>query len=582
MATTLFQRALGQTQGRIEPVGFVPMEGTHAFVLGSDTPGVFGRFMPGDYAEVAQTLDLTGMSFVRFAAALRGPSVAPVRGSWRFAVLLGGVEQYSEPLPVGTLQTRFDRVLDVSKRSGLADLSFRLELTDSGTEAIESELPAVYLDRILGDVSPVRPVLADRVPEPDELSAPRGGPITLDLIDVGHDGVDPSSVRVLVNGVVAMKAGIAQPGFDGPGAGFTVSGDTLTVALVPTADFPSQAAVAIHVEAATRSGVAGAFDYAFTIEDYARPRLVGAQARAPKTVHVSFDDAVRQEGDDAPTDALTPTNYALTARSAPGMPVEVVNVEVISPSSVVLTLDTELSPGSTYEVTASGLASLAGHEVTPDAASFTGFTPVAPAGRRFDLYRLLPQMNRDEDSGDLKKLTAVLQDVTDLLLADVDRFPDILDPDLAPQPFLGRMLDDLGNPFPFDLSDLDQRRLLSVLVSLYREKGTSQGLRDAIRFFLGIEVSSIDAFHGTTLVLGESALGVDWELGPDQRFDLYAFDVTVGQALTDTERRRIRFLVDYLKPAHTHFIDLIEPMPPEVIDHLELGLSELGVNWRLH
>ena len=121
-----------------------------------------------------------------------------------------------------------------------------------------------------------------------------------------------------------------------------------------------------------------------------------------------------------------------------------------------------------------------------------------------------------------------------------------------------------------------------MLVSLYREKGTAQGIRDAIRFFLGIEVDSIDSFHGTTLILGESALGVDWELGPDKRFDLYAFDVTVGRALSDTERRRIRFLVDYLKPAHTHFIDLIEPVPPEVIDHLELGLSELGVNWRLH
>ena len=582
MATTLFQRDLGRTQGRIEPAGFAPVEGTYAFVLGSDAPGVFGRFMPDDYAEIAQTVDLTGMSFVRFAAALRGPNVAPAHGAWRFAVLLDGVEQYGELLPIGRLQTRFDRVIDVSSRSGLADLSFRLELTDSGTEPSESELPAVYLDRILGDVSLARPVLADRAPEPGDLAAPRGGPITFDLIDVGHDGIAPALVRVLVNGVVAMMAGVAQPGFDGPGAGFTVSGDALSVALMPVVDFPSRAAVAVHVEAATRSGVAGAFDYAFTIEDYARPRLVGAQARAPKTVQISFDDAVRQEGDGAPTDALTPANYALTARSAPAMPVEVVGVEVISPSSVVLTLDTELSPGSTYEVTAGGLTSLTGHEVTPDAASFAGFTPVSPAGRRFDLYRLLPQMNRDEDSGDLEKLTAVLQDVTDLLLADVDRFPDILDPDLAPQPFLGRMLDDLGNPFPFDLSDLDQRRLLSVLVSLYREKGTSQGLRDAIRFFLGIEVDSIDSFHGMTLILGESELGVDWELGPDQRFDLYAFDVTVGRALSDTERRRIRFLVDYLKPAHTHFIDLIEPVPPELIDHLELGLSDLGVNWRLH
>ena len=582
MATTLFQRDLGQTQGRIEPTGFSPVEGTHTFVLGSDVPGVFGRFLPGDFVEVAQTVDVTGMNFVRFAAGLRGPRVAPTRGAWRFAVLLDGTEQYGEPLPIGSLQTRFDRVIDVSGGSGSLELSFRLELTDSGMGPIESELPAIYLDRVFGDVSPARPVLADRVPEPGELVAPRRGPITFDLIDVGHDGVDPSSVRVLVQGVAAMAGCLPQPGFDGPGAGFAQAGDTLSVTIVPTADFPSRASVAIHVEAATRSGIQGSFDYVFTIEDYARPRLTGAQALALKRIQVSFDDSVRQEGDGDPSDALTPGNYSVAAVSAPAMPVDVVSVEAVTPSSVLLYLDAELSAGATYQVSAAALTSVAGQVVTPGSATLFGFSPMSPAGRRFSLYRLLPQMNRDEDTGDLWKLCAVLQDVLDLLLADVDRFPDILDPDLAPQPYLGRMLDDLGNPFPFDLSDLDQRRLLSILVSLYREKGTAQGIRDAIRFFLGIEVESIDAFHGTTLVLGESELGVDWELGPDKRFDLYAFDVTVGRSLSDTERRRIRFLVDYLRPAHTHFIDLLEPIPPEVIDHLELGLSELGVNWSLH
>ncbi len=452
MATTLFQRDLGRTQGRIEPAGFAPVEGTYVFALGSDAPGVFGRFLPGDFAEVAQTIDLTGMSFVRFAAALRGPSAAPARGTWRFAVLLDGVEQYGEALPIGALRTRFDRVIDVSGRSGSAELSFRLELTDSGTEPIESELPAAYLDRVLGDVSPARPVLADRVPEPGDLAAPRGGPITFDLIGVGHDGIDPSSVRVLVNGAIAMATGIAQPGFDGPGAGFTVNGDTLSVTLVPTADFLSRAAVAVHVEAATRSGQQGSFDYSFTIEDYARPHLAGAQALAAKKVQVSFDDDVRQQSDGDPTDALTPGNYAIAAVSAPTIPVEVVSVEAVSSSSVLLHLDAELSAGAVYQVSATGLTSLSGHEVAPDSATFTGFSPVVPAGRRFDLYRLLPQMNRDEDTGDLRKLTAALQDVTDLLLADVDRFPDILDPDLAPQPFLGRMLDDLGNPFPLGAS----------------------------------------------------------------------------------------------------------------------------------
>jgi hypothetical protein len=53
------------------------------------------------------------------------------------------------------------------------------------------------------------------------------------------------------------------------------------------------------------------------------------------------------------------------------------------------------------------------------------------------------------------------------------------------------------------------------------------------------------------------------------------------RALTAEERLRVRIIVDYMKPAHTHF-RVVEPVIPEVIDHLELGLSELGETWLLH
>jgi len=115
-----------------------------------------------------------------------------------------------------------------------------------------------------------------------------------------------------------------------------------------------------------------------------------------------------------------------------------------------------------------------------------------------------------------------------------------------------------------------------MLVEMYRQKGTAVGIENAIRFFLGIDITAITAFTGTTLILGESELGVDWELGPSDRFARYAFDVEVDEPLSDTERRQIRAIVDYLKPAHTHFVDLIEPGVPPTFDHWELGISELG------
>lgn len=197
-------------------------------------------------------------------------------------------------------------------------------------------------------------------------------------------------------------------------------------------------------------------------------------------------------------------------------------------------------------------------------------------------YRFLPELNRREDqTGDLRRFLSCLQEVTDLLLHDIDRFTDFLDPDLAPDPVLDLMLGELGNPFAFDLSVVDKRRLLNVLVAMYREKGTARGITNAIRFFLGLEVQ-ITAYAGEALTLGESLLGEDWVLGPSSSFAALAFEVASPRVLAAEERRRLRQIVDYLKPAHTHFARLVEPVPPEVVDHVELGISELGDRWVLH
>src|SRR5690606_7716951 len=108
------------------------------------------------------------------------------------------------------------------------------------------------------------------------------------------------------------------------------------------------------------------------------------------------------------------------------------------------------------------------------------------------------------------------------------------------------------------------------------------GIQNAVRFFLGIEIAAITAFASDALVLGESELGVDWVLGPSDRFALYAFNVEVGRLLADEERVRLRAIVEYLKPAHTHFVDLVEPVAVIEPDHWELGLSDSGETSDLH
>jgi phage tail-like protein len=451
--------------------------------------------------------------------------------------------------------------------------------------AHELEIPALYVDAVLLDPTPTTPVIINRDPEPDEVQIPIDAAIALDITDLGTAGIDTAATQVFVAGVLAFSGGVFQPGFTGPRSNVSSpQPDTLRIIVDALAPFESLQEVPVRVVTQTVGG-ANQLDatWSFTCEDLTAPHVVGAQARELKRVRVSFDENVKQESALAPDDALNPALYAIERASAPAVEVSVVGVAPVTNASVDLLTDIELTPGALYRVTVSGVVDLFGNAVVAPSnmAEFTGFVPARPARRRLELYQLLPMLNRREDqTGDLRRFLLCLQEVTELVLADIDGFTDILDPDIAPEPFVDVMLLDLGNPFPFDLSLADKRRLLNVLVAVYREKGTGIGIKNAIRFFLGLEVE-IQSYAGEALILGESLLGETWILGASGPFSAYAFDVVSPRALTAEERLRVRIVVDYMKPAHTHF-RVVEPIIPEIIDHLELGLSELGETWLLH
>ena len=172
----------------------------------------------------------------------------------------------------------------------------------------------------------------------------------------------------------------------------------------------------------------------------------------------------------------------------------------------------------------------------------------------------------------------------------IDRWTNIIDPDVCSEAFLDAILVDLGNPFEFgDLTVTEKRRLVRILVQIYKAKGTGQGVIDVIRFFLGIEVE-IDVFNGSGWELTtddvDPSIGDELSqqgedapdpavLGPGDQALLYTFVVVSPQNLTDDERDRMMEIVEYMKPAHTHH-RISEPSSTEEIDHVELGLSELG------
>jgi phage tail-like protein len=224
--------------------------------------------------------------------------------------------------------------------------------------------------------------------------------------------------------------------------------------------------------------------------------------------------------------------------------------------------------------------------------SFAGFAPPVPAGRVFDLYEMLPQQNRDEDeagSGDLLRFCSIMQEAVDLLLVDVDRFPEIADPDIAPEQFVDAMLDDLGNPFDFAaaLALVDKRRLVETLLAIYQEKGSNVGMVNAVRFFMGLTITIDEVGFGTWQlgVPGLSTLGSNCGLGSGDPFTLNSFDVVCTTTLSDAQLAQVIEICTYMKWAPTHLRNVVQPFTPPTPTPWQLGVfgeSRLGVNSILH
>lgn len=509
-----------------------------------------------------QTIAFNDVDFINIAEATAAEVVAVLNASLvggRARVIAGAVELHTSTMgATGSIEIN-------SQPAGVFDFPAGLR---SGTNAA------------------LQTLVINRVPEAGEHEVPLDASIAFEMFRAGAAAPVISDLDVTINQAAVVIAGVAQLGWGL--ASSNPDASTLRVELTSPGLYTSDGDIVVEVAVAS-IGFSDAYTWMFHTFDLVRPHTLQAQARSKRVIRVTFSEAVQQLDPSGAADALNPAHYLIERVSVPAVDLIVTAVAPISSSIVDLEVDIEMTFGASYELTVIHVADIAGnaHVAAPNnVVSFSGFVPTFPLGRRFLLQDFVPRMNLGEDAqGDLRRFLAVLQEVTNVLLSSIDEWSEILDLDVAAEQYLDAMLADLGNPFGFDLSTIDKRRLLRILVRLYQLKGTRPGMIAAVQFFMGLTVD-VETYVGTGWELGDDTWGGD-ELneiedgeppaiiGPDGP-GLYSFRIVSPVDLSETQRAQMRALAEYMKVSHEHYLGTLEPTEQSGFDHVELDFSELG------
>jgi len=451
------------------------------------------------------------------------------------------------------------------------------------------KLPSIQIDAIAESTSDgVDRLIANRNPQPDEVQVGLRRLIAFDHITL--EGIIPAREQFTVSvggAVIFVGSDLEEPyrygwtGYNDGDNDDAIPGVRRFV-FYPPSDYESGARVDVLVEVTGDAPVS----WSFVAYDYAAPLIVEALAIDAMRVRVTFGEPVSMVSAALEGDALNPDSYVIERSTRPAATPQVTSVERLSDSSVVLTTSFELTFGAGYMLVVSDIADEFGNQITPpnNVFEFIGYLPPWPAGRRFLLHNFVPAYTLAADtSGDLRLFLGCLQDGLNLLLYSVDRWAEILDPEHAPESFLDAMLQDLGNPFDFELDVTDKRKLAKLLVRIYQLKGTQKGIRDVVRFFLGIEVT-IEIFNGIGWRLGYDRLSSKAAVAEPNPIVIgagsrarYSFRVRSDQILTAEQRSRIHTIATYMKGAPEHLVGVRDGSPVVIRpDFWTLGITQLG------
>jgi len=123
MELDAFRSRLGDGQGRIETSA-----GEASFVLGDLEPGRMFDLQQGDYAEVVQATDLTGVTLVRARCTLAVPAGLSANLVWEGSILVDGAKLASTTCGGGRKRELTDLAANVSKLVGVHEVAVRLTL----------------------------------------------------------------------------------------------------------------------------------------------------------------------------------------------------------------------------------------------------------------------------------------------------------------------------------------------------------------------------------------------------------------------------------------------------------------------
>ena len=110
---------------------------------------------------------------------------------------------------------------------------------------------------------------------------------------------------------------------------------------------------------------------------------------------------------------------------------------------------------------------------------------------------ILPFIYYNNDPDQIVNLWKSIVDVFTLAERDYAKnYQEIVDPDTCPSEFVDLMLVHLGNPFVgIVLTETQKRKLVRLLIPIYKQKGTGEGIVNATRFLTGLLLTLINP-HG--------------------------------------------------------------------------------------